>query len=293
MAASADGTMSWRELLDEARAQLGAAGLSEPSLEAKWLVQEASGLEGSEYPSGLDRLCTVRGVATFDALMARRLAGEPIQYVLGHWSFRSLDLMIDRRVLIPRPETESLVSVALDELSRQREGRPLVAADLGTGSGAIALSLAVEAEDVHVVAVEASADALAVARANLVGIGTPAARVQLVHGSWFEPLAGNEGRFNVVASNPPYVATDDELPVSVRAWEPTEALLAGPDGLDAVRDILAQVPRWLAPGGAAVIELGAHQLQAASGLAVDAGLTDVAVFDDLAGLPRVLRARKP
>ncbi len=293
MVPSADGTMSWRELLDDARAQLGAAGLPNPSLEAKWLVQEASGVEGSEYPSGLDRLCTVRGVAAFDALMARRLAGEPIQYVLGHWSFRSLDLMIDRRVLIPRPETESLVSVALDELARQRDGRPLVAADLGTGSGAVALSLAVEAEDVHVVAVEASVDALAVARANLVGVGTPAARVQLVHGSWFEPLAGNEGRFNVVASNPPYVAIDEELPVSVRAWEPTEALLAGPDGLDAARDILAEVPRWLAPGGAVVIELGADQLQAASGLAVDAGLTDVAVFDDLAGLPRVLRARKP
>jgi release factor glutamine methyltransferase len=293
MVPSADGTMSWRELLDDARAQLGAAGLPNPSLEAKWLVQEASGVEGSEYPSGLDRLCTVRGVAAFDALMARRLAGEPIQYVLGHWSFRSLDLMIDRRVLIPRPETESLVSVALDELARQRDGRPLVAADLGTGSGAVALSLAVEAEDVHVVAVEASVDALAVARANLVGVGTPAARVQLVHGSWFEPLAGNEGRFNVVASNPPYVAIDEELPVSVRAWEPTEALLAGPDGLDAARDILTEVPRWLAPGGAVVIELGADQLQAASGLAVDAGLTDVAVFDDLAGLPRVLRARKP
>ncbi len=293
MAPSADGTVSWRELLAEARRQLGAVGVPNASLEARWLVQEASGLEGSDYPSGLDRPCTVRGVAAFDALVARRLAGEPIQYVLGHWSFRSLDLMVDHRVLIPRPETEGLVSVALDELTRQRDGEPLIAADLGTGSGAIALSLAVEADDVHVVAVEASADALAVARANLVGIGTPAARVQLVRGSWFEPLVGNEGRFHVVASNPPYVATEEELPAAVRSWEPTEALLGGHDGLDAVREILADVPRWLVPGGAVVVELGATQPPAASALAVDAGLTDVAIFDDLAGLPRVLRARKP
>jgi release factor glutamine methyltransferase len=292
MAPSGDGTVPWRELLHETEEQLCRAGVPNHASEARWLIEEASGNDGADYLAGLDRPATVRGVAHLDAMTARRLAGEPIQYVLGHWAFRSLDLMVDSRVLIPRPETEGLVTVALTELARQRNGAPLVAVDLGTGSGAVAFSIVVEADDAHVVAVERSAEALAVAGANLAGLGLPARRVRLLHGSWYEPLAGNEARFNLVVSNPPYVATDEQLPESVRVWEPAEALLAGEDGLDAARVIVTGAPHWLTRGGALVMELGADQLDSVASLAERSGLVDVEVIHDLAGLPRILVARK-
>lgn len=292
MGDSDDGTIAWRELLGEATERLTAAGVADAAREARWLVEEASGNVGAEWATGLDELATVRGVAHLDAMVARREGGEPIQYVLGHWAFRRLDLMVDRRVLIPRPETEVLVDVVLAELDRQRGDDPLVAADLGTGSGAIALALATEAPDVAVVGVERSRDALVVARANLAGLGTAARRVRLVEGSWFEPLAGHETRFHAVAANPPYVATVDELPDEVRNWEPAEALLSGDDGLDDARHLLAEASRWLVPGGAMVLELDPRQMEAASDLARAADLVDVEVVDDLAGRARVLRARR-
>lgn len=290
MAPKSSGTIAWRELVDEATARLTTSTVQNPAQEARWLVEEASGHSGNDYLTGLDDLCTVRGVARFDAMIARREAGEPIQYVLGHWPFRELDLLVDRRVLIPRPETEVVVGVALDELARQRSGAAMRAADLGTGSGAIALSVAVEATDVHVVGVERSADALAVTRANLAGIGNPARRVELLEGSWFEPLAGS-APFNVVVANPPYVATTFDLPRSVGDWEPTEALLSGPSGLDDANVILEEVRRWLVPDGAVVLELGSEHMDEAVSMATSAGLVDVQVFDDLAGQPRVLRGR--
>src|SRR3954452_24191493 len=147
-----------------------------PAREARWLVEEVSDWEGPEYALHLDDPVTKRAMARFEELLVRRLAGEPIQYVLGHWPFRTLDLMLDQRVLIPRPETEGLVEHALGLLNRSGLDGPCVAVDLGTGSGAIALSLVAEHEDVEVVATDASADAIAVARANLAGLGGRPAR---------------------------------------------------------------------------------------------------------------------
>src|SRR5438105_5970876 len=143
-------------------------------------------------------------------MVARRAAGEPLQYVLGRWAFRTLDLMVDRRVLIPRPETEQVVEVALAE-ARRLHAR--IAADLGTGSGAIALSLAAELPGVDVWATDVSADALAVARANLAGIGTfAAARVRIQEGDWFGALPPElRGRLDIVVSNPPYIGDDESL----------------------------------------------------------------------------------
>src|SRR5581483_11962387 len=154
-------------------------------------------------------------------MVERRAAGEPLQYVLRRWGFRTLDLLVDPRVLIPRPETEVVVEVAIRELRRIDSRRPLVA-DLGTGSGAIALSIAVEVPDARVWATDASADALAVARANLAGIGSPAAkRVRIEQGSWFDALpAAFRGQFDVVVSNPPYIAAHEDLPPEVVDWEP-------------------------------------------------------------------------
>src|SRR5690606_36499299 len=148
-------TVSWRELLREAEARLERTGV--PGADARRLVEEASGLEGAELVLGLDRPATVRGVARLDAMVARRCSGEPLQYVLGSWGFRGVDLFLDPRVLIPRPETERLVEVALDEIARRaRNGRRAVVADLGTGSGAIAAAIVTERKDVEVWATDRS-----------------------------------------------------------------------------------------------------------------------------------------
>lgn len=286
-----DGTVTWRELWDETAARIG-GDAARPR--ARWLCEEASGYEGTEFADVLDRPATQRTVAALDRMVARYLAGEPLQYVLGSWTFRSVSLMVDRRVLIPRPETEQVVEVALG-LARSSQ-RPLTLVDLGTGSGAIALSLAAELPltGVTVWATDASPDALAVARANLSGIGRAAANVHVVEGRWFDALPSElRGVVDVIVSNPPYVALTDELDAAVRVWEPLDALLAGVDGLDDVRQIVAGAPAWLRPGGWLVVEIGASQGSAVAALAGAAGLADVTVRPDLAGRDRMLVARRP
>ncbi len=290
---SADDTVPWRYFLAEAVERLTGAGIESPEVDATRIVEEATGYDGSELHLRIDDPATVAGVARFDRMLARRLAGEPLQYVLGRWGFRQLDLMVDRRVLIPRPETEVLVGVALDELERQAGAEPLIALDLGTGSGAIALSLAAERDDVQVTAVERSADALAVARANLAGLGRPATRVRMIEGSWFEPVDPElRGRVHLVVSNPPYVAETDDLPPEVSEWEPTGALVAGPRGLEAAEVIIDEAAGWLRPGGALVLELAPDQLGSAAARAAERGFGPVDVLLDLVGRDRVLRARR-
>jgi release factor glutamine methyltransferase len=233
-----------------------------------------------------------RAAEYFDAMVARRETGEPLQYVVGRWGFRSLDLMVDSRVLIPRPETEQVVEVALGEI--RRYSAPLVA-DLGTGSGAIALAVAAEVPGVQVWATDNSDAALAVARANLAGLGGLAAtKVRLAHGSWFSALPAQlRGRLSVVVSNPPYVAEAEvpDLPSEVAGWEPREALVAGPSGLEAVETLLAEAPEWLGVPGAAVIEIAPHHESAATSLGRAAGFVELEVHPDLAGHPRVLVGR--
>ncbi|CAN5713659.1 hypothetical protein BH20ACT2_BH20ACT2_11520 [soil metagenome] len=225
-------TVSWRELLAEAIGRLSAVGTPSPEIDARRIVEQASGHEGATSHLALDRPATVRGVAALDAMVARRAQGEPLQYVLGRWGFRTLDLLVDQRVLIPRPETEAVVEHALVELDRLAADRCATVVDLGTGSGAIALSIAAERTRVAMWAVEVSAGAAAVARANLAGLGRAATRVRIVEGSWFEPVPADLcGAVDLVVSNPPYVAAGDELPPVVADWEPTGALVAGPTGL--------------------------------------------------------------
>lgn len=294
-----DGTISWRELLAEVTEALGPLPHVEaPELEARWIVEEASGLSGAEWVLGQDAPATQRGVAHLDAMVQRRAAGAPVQYVLGRWGFRMLDLLVDERVLIPRPETEQVVAVALAELdavagSRPSGHRPRVV-DLGTGSGAIALAIAVERPGADVWAVDRSADALAVARANLAGLGMAGRHVRLCEGDWFAGLdAALAGSFDLVVSNPPYIAAAEELPASVRDHEPRAALVPGPTGLEAYERIVAGAPEWLAPGGALVVELGAAQADAVRLLAVRAGLEVARVVPDLAGHDRALVAHLP
>jgi release factor glutamine methyltransferase len=284
---SADGTVAWREVLADTTARLSAVGL--PAAEARWIVEEVAGVD-----AGLDTLVTERGMAAHDRLVARRLAGEPLQYVLGHWPFRGLDLMVDHRVLIPRPETEVVAGFAIDEVDRLAGGfdGPVLVADLGTGSGAIGLAVAVERVDTSVWCTDRSAEALAVARANLAGVGRPAARVTMAEGCWFDALPADlAGRLGVVVSNPPYVGDGEDLPAEVAAWEPPGALRSGPDGGDDLRLLIDEAPVWLAPGGALVLELSPDQAAPMANRADDAGYVDVAVRHDLTGRHRALIAR--
>ncbi len=279
--------VSWRELLGEARARLGSPN------DARRIVERASGFDGAEYHLRLDDAVTVRSAAHFEQMVERRATGEPLQYVLGAWSFRTLDLYVDSRVLIPRPETEVVVEVAMAEL-RHLARTSAVALDLGTGSGAIALSLAREVVGIEVWAVDRSPDALAVARANLAGLGRAGARVRLVEGSWFEPLPPIlRGRIDLVVANPPYVAEAevDDLAPEVAHWEPRAALVSGPTGLEQIAAIVEAAPRWLNRPGALVVEIAPHQRAAAISLARDAGFDPVDVRPDLAGRARVLVGR--
>ena len=284
---------TWRGLYDEARRRL------DSDIEARWIVEEASGSSWSELAGEAPKVTTAT-LNRFHTMIDRRTAGEPLQYVLGHWSFRTLDLMVDSRVLIPRPETEQVVEAALRELDAVREkdpGRRLVAVDLGTGSGAIALSIAAERRRVNVWATDVSYDALDVASANIAGMaGYPATRVQLASGSWWSALPDDlKGNVDLIVSNPPYVSSGEmaSLDLVVRDWEPASALEAGTTGLEAVEVILADAPRWLAPEGAAVIEIAPHQSDVASCVASRYGFSDVDIAQDLAGRDRVLIARMP
>jgi len=274
--------LTWGRVQREAADELRAAGAASPDADARWLVEEAA--------PDLDGPVTTRALAHFDAMLARRRAGEPLQYVLGRWGFRHLDLLVDRRVLIPRPETELVAEAAIDEL-RRLDGR--LAVDLGTGAGAIALSLAVEVATVTVWGVDRSTAALEVARANLAGIGRAGARVRLVEGDWFAALPDDlRGTVDVVVANPPYVATGDALPDEVARWEPTDALYAGADGLDDVRRIIGEAPAWLREPGALVVELAPTQADAVVELAQDAGFGEVKVRPDYTGRLRYVVERR-
>lgn len=288
-------TVSWREVLAETTDRLGAVTAS-PAVEARWIVERASGFEGAELVTMLDEPVTQRAMHFHDLMVERRLQGEPLQYVLGRWGFRTLDLLVDRRVLIPRPETETVAGLALVELDRIGSGsadRTLCAVDLGTGSGAIGLSIAVERPRVEVWLTDRSTDALAVARANLAGIGLAASRVTVVEGSWFASLPVELlGVVDLVVSNPPYVAVGDELDAEVRDWEPVEALFAGPDGLDDIRVLVDGALRWLRPGGALVLEIDPRQAEAVTAMARSRGFAEVAVHRDLSDRERAVVARR-
>jgi release factor glutamine methyltransferase len=282
-----------------------AAALGAPH-EARFIVEDVCGRSGAGRDEVDQSSC---GAAR--AAAARRIGGEPLQYVLGHWAFRTLDLLVDDRVLIPRPETEQVVEVALAQLGALGERTAPVAlaapciVDAGTGSGAIVLSLAVElartCPGARLWATDASAAALEVARANLARVraghrGT--LPVSFVHGSWLEALPAElRCRIDLVVANPPYVAATEweGLPGDVRC-EPRQALVAadgsdGTPGLGDVEAVLTQAAGWLGPGGAVVVELAPHQAGPAATLAGALGYGDVRVSPDLAGRARALRGR--
>jgi len=278
-----DRVRTWRELLADTRMRLG------DDAAARWLCEEASGTD--DLAAVLAELATERMVAHLDAMVRRRLDGEPLAYVLGHWSFRHIELAVDRRVLIPRPETEVVAGVAID-LARALP-RPITVADLGTGSGAIGLAMADELplNGVVVWLTDASAAALHVAGANLAGLGRRAANVRIAEGQWFDALPAGTV-LDVAVANPPYIAEGSpQIDDSVRNWEPPAALFAGDDGLDDVRVIVADAPRWVKPGGWLVMEIGYDQGRAVDRLLRSAGYNNIEVRPDLAGRDRVAIGR--
>ncbi len=283
--------VTWGDVALEAAHRLQGTGIADAQAQARRLVEQASGYEGGEYYIGLTKTATQRQLAYLDSMLARRLSGEPLQYVLGRWDFRGLDLMVSHAVLIPRPETETLAGLAIAEMARRDPPGGLVV-DLGTGSGAVGLAVAAECESAQVVLTDVSTDALAVAQANLAGLGRSAVRVSAVQGSWYEALPDAlAGSVDVVVSNPPYVRDDEALPPDVANWEPALALRGGPDGLNGTRQILAGAGRWLSPGGSVLLELSPDQMDRAAAIATAEGLAVEAVHADLAGQNRVLSCR--
>jgi release factor glutamine methyltransferase len=225
----------------------------------------------------------------FFTLARRRRDGEPVAYLTGKREFWGLSLAVDRSVLIPRPETETLVECALRTLPSDR---PLRVLDAGTGSGAIALAIARERPHVQMLATDVSAAALAVATRNAERMKL--GNVRLLQSDWYEQLSVGEVAFDLIVSNPPYVAdADPHLAEGDVRFEPVTALRGGHDGLAALRVVVGGASAWLAPGGVLIVEHGYDQADAVRALMRAAGLADAGIFRDLAGIARVSVATKP
>lgn len=260
-------------------------GLRTPRLDAEVLLAHVLGCDRVKLYTHFDQPLKKEELGAYRELIKRRLGGEPVAYLVGRQEFWSLPFAVDPRVLIPRPETEGVVEAALELLA----GRPSPkVADVGTGSGAIAVAIAHERPDARVVAIDRSPEALAVAKDNAANNG---ATVELLEGDLLAPLEGR-GPFDLIASNPPYIADRDfsSLPPEVRC-EPRLALTSGPEGLEAIRRLAAGAPPLLADGGALVLEIGAGQAEAVRAL-LGEHFSSVEVRRDLAGIGRVAIARK-
>ena len=258
------------------------AGLPLEPLENRILLCHALGLTRVGLITQSERAISGDEAAALSALLERRLQGEPIAYIVGRREFFGLDFRVNSAVLIPRPDTELLVELALERLAPQ--GRVL---DMGTGSGAIAVALAHTRRDAQVSALDVSAAALDVARQNAVING---ARVRLLQSDWFGAIAGE--RFDMLVSNPPYIASGDEhLSQGDLRFEPSGALTDHADGLSALRTIIEGAPAHLEPGGWLLMEHGYDQAQQVRDLLTQHGYDQVASWRDLAGIERVTGGR--
>jgi release factor glutamine methyltransferase len=281
------------QALAAAIARLGATSAT-PRPDAEELLGRLLGLGRGELALARARALTDPETAALDAWLARRERGEPVQYITGRAAFRDLDLAVGPGVLVPRPETEGLVEAVLHVLADERARWPAPRVlDLGTGSGAIAIAIATEWPAARVTATDASEKALALARANAVALALDT-RVTFARGEWLEAVDADE-RFEVIVSNPPYVAEHEaeSLPRDVRDWEPAEALYSGPSGLDALRTIIEDAPRHLVARGLLALELAeARAEEVAAWFDGARDWSDARLLDDLSGRPRVLLARR-
>jgi release factor glutamine methyltransferase len=273
-----------REALEAAVDGLTAAGVKDARLDAELLLGEAMGCGRARLAAEPSAEVPAPAARAFGELVRRRLRREPVAYILGRKGFRHIELAVDRRVLVPRPETELLVEVAV-------ERRPARVLDVGTGSGAIALAVADELPECEVVATDTSPGALEVARANAARLGL-AERVTFTEGTL------PEGEFDLILANLPYIPDGDwpTLQREVRDWEPRDALLAGPAGLDAYRALIpgcgrhlsGHAPKWATTQPVLAVEVGEGQAAAVGELMTQAGFDAIEVRRDLAGIERVV-----
>jgi release factor glutamine methyltransferase len=275
-----------RALLDEGAAKLARA-CDEPRREAEVLLGAALGRSRAWLLANPDEvILDCEATDRYEALLTRRSYGEPVAYLLGEKEFWSLPLRVGPGVLVPRPETELVVERALAHLPADRD---LDVLDLASGSGAIALAIANERPRCRVVATDVAPAAVEVTRENALRLGV-GDRVAVLQGKWFEPIAGR--RFELIASNPPYIAADDaRVEPGVRRHEPADALFSGPTGLEALQVIAAGAPGHLRPGGWLVVEHGDTQGAAVRALLAAAEFEDVRTFRDLSGLERCTEGR--
>ncbi len=283
--------MQMRDALREGIARLDAAGAASASFAAELLLMHVAGRDRSWLYAHPEDLLSPQQAAQFFALVERRAAGEPTQHLTGTQEFWGLEFEVTSDVLIPRPETEHVVEVALSRLGEARRNAPLRIADIGAGSGCIAVALAKELPAAKILATDVSAPALEVALRNAARHGV-ADRVKFVECNLLDGVA-EPAQFDLIVSNPPYVGTRDResLPKEVRDHEPDAALFAGEDGLALYPALIAQAAARLAPGGVLVLEIGIGQFEAVSDL-LDAarGWTRVSAMPDLAGIIRVISA---
>jgi len=244
------------------------------SREARLLLAEVCGFSQASLAASPEQDIPFEVENAFFELTKKRLNGEPVAYILGRKEFYGLELSVNPSVLIPRPETELLVDLAL-------ERNASLVLDLGTGSGAVALAIKYRRPNCRIVAVDSDLSALLTAKRNAAKLNL---EIDFRHGRWFEPVAGE--RFELIVSNPPYVAAGDPHLAELR-YEPQGALVSGPEGLDAIREIVTQVGVFLRPGGWLLLEHGIGQDQAVRELFAAAGLESVASWPDLAGIARV------
>jgi release factor glutamine methyltransferase len=284
-------TPTLAHLLEDARLRLARTlGLpeTEAGIEARLLMRHALGGVTHAWLIAHQReLLTPQQAEAFAALLAQRLAGWPVAYLLGAREFFGLEFRVTPEVLIPRPDTELLVEAALQQIPVEAAWRVL---DLGTGSGAIAIAIAIHRPRVRITAVDRSQAALAVAQANARRLQAGAVRFR--HSHWFHALEGET--FHLIVGNPPYIAQDDpHLGQGDLRFEPVQALVSGVDGLDDIRAIVEAAPRYLVAGGWLLLEHGYDQAERVAGLLRQAGFDEVISLPDLAGILRVTRGRLP
>lgn len=281
-----------RAALRDGMARLRAANVPSHALAAELLLMHALGRDRTWLYANPEAALDEATAEKFSELVARRAAGTPTQYLTGKQEFWGLEFEVTPAVLIPRPETEHVVEIALERLGVERGRGPLRVADVGTGSGCIAVALARELEDAEIFATDISADALEVARRNAARHGV-AERVRFVECNLLDGVGENAGLLDLIVSNPPYVARNEEaqLPREVREHEPHAALFAGPSGAEIYEPLIAQVAKQLRRSGLLVVEIGYGALERVRPLFGDSQMwMDVRITNDLAGIPRVVSA---
>jgi release factor glutamine methyltransferase len=268
------------------------AGIDTARLDAEVLMGHVLGLTREQLLASADFLLGEVHLRPYRELLGRRLEREPIAYITGRQEFWSLEFRVSPDVLVPRPETERLVEIALPLARELPQIHALQVLDIGTGSGAIAISLAKELPSAVIWATDVSPAALEIARSNAARNGV-APRVRFFHGDLFDAIAELSGRFDLIVSNPPYIcsAEMDALEPEVSRWEPRDALDGGTDGLDFYRRIARQARDYLTPNGAVAVEVGADMGKEVSRLFSAGGYTGVAISQDYAGRDRVVVAR--